>query len=1583
MRGVRIALVLAGLAVLPVLAQDDDDGPGFLEGLLENALSGPGFDVDVRGFEGALSSRATIRQLVISDDEGPWLTVNDAVLDWNRSALLRGRVEVEELAAASIEVPRLPTPDPSVPSVEAKPFSLPDLPVSVRIERLAVPQVDLGQPVIGVPAVVSVNGSALLRDGTLDTDLEIARVDDRQGTFGIDVSFDADSNLAIDIAVDEGENGIVANLLNLPGKPALQASVQGQGPLSDFAAELALATDGEPRLTGTVRTATDDGARTFGADIAGDIAPLFVPEYRPFFGPDIALTVDGAQLPDGVLRIDDLSLSARSIDLDGSLVIGADGAPDRIALTGRIASPDGPVVLPVGGEISVQDVDLDVSYDSAQGDDWTARLIVTGLDQGDLAVERLALDGTGRIAGQGESLQVDANLDFTAAGFQTDDPGVAQALGDNLTGNAAIDWSAGAPVMLERLNLNGASVALTGQGQLDPGGQNIPLTLNVQTQIADLDAFSALAGRSLAGSLTTDLDLQAAILARSFDVALDGTAQDLALDIPQIGGLLDGETTLTLRAARDAEGTRVPQLSVEGSGISLEASADLAADSGTARANLRLPVLSVVDPALSGAGTVRFAADNEGSGWVMDLDAQAAGATAMADGTLTDPEADAPLFQGRASVQADDLARFSGVAGRELGGSVDLQITGSGRTDLSDVSIEAAGQAGSLELGQPDLNRLLQGQTELAVEATKNGADVLVPRFSLTNPQITATGEARYVDGAGFVDADVRMAELGDVLPSLSGPATLTLDAQEDAGIWTVTLDGSGAGVRIDGNGTISELDAPSPLAEADLDVTVQDLARFSDVAGRGLGGSLDLGVRGSARLDLSQIDATVDGQARDLAVGQPDLNRLFAGVTDLDGRIVRNGDRIEVPSLALSNDQVRLTGSGQYGTQDDAARLSLVFPDLGQVVPELSGEGRLTIVADETAEAWQVSVDGDGAGVMLDAMADVAGLNDDSALRISGEADLQATDLARFSRVAGRSLGGSVDLSVEGSAQADGSQFDVTANATAQSLRIGIPDADRLFAGRATLALDASRDGADAPIRVRQLNLDAPGVSANASGTLLGGESDLTFDARLADLGGFVPGLNGPVTAQGRMGEAGRDISVDMRLTGPAGIAATVDGTVAQTFGRANLAIDGTIPLVVANPFIEPRSLSGTARANLGLNGPLALSSLSGTVTTSDARAVLPNLSIVLEQIALTARLENGRAVLDGRARKQAGGRLEVSGPISLTPGYDADLRLVLRNLVFEDPNLYRTQADGDITLDGSLTGGARISGRIGLDETEVRIPSTGLGGTGPIPDGLVHVNEPAAVRATRDRAGLIEDADEGGGRSIGVSYPLDVLIVSDTRIFVRGRGLDAELGGRLRLTGTTTDVIPSGQFDLIRGRLNLLGRRLELDEGQITLQGDFVPVVRLVASTQAEGVTIRIIVEGPVSDPDITFASSPDLPQEEVLARLLFGRSLDSISPLQAAQLAQAVATLAGRGGTGIITTLREKTGLDDLDVTTDADGNIGLRAGKYLSENLYTDVTVGASGDANINLNLDLTDNVKVRGGVSNDGNSTLGVFFEKDY
>ena len=125
-------------------------------------------------FQGALSSRATIAEMTIADDEGVWLTLRGAVLDWNRAALLRRQVSINELSAEEVIISRPPVPEEdAIPSAEAPGFALPELPVSVTIRALRADRVELGEPLIGEEAVFSVTGNLALSGGDGEAALEI------------------------------------------------------------------------------------------------------------------------------------------------------------------------------------------------------------------------------------------------------------------------------------------------------------------------------------------------------------------------------------------------------------------------------------------------------------------------------------------------------------------------------------------------------------------------------------------------------------------------------------------------------------------------------------------------------------------------------------------------------------------------------------------------------------------------------------------------------------------------------------------------------------------------------------------------------------------------------------------------------------------------------------------------------------------------------------------------------------------------------------------------------------------------------------------------------------------------------------------------------------------------------------------------------------------------------------------------------------------------------------------------------------------------------------------------------------------
>lgn len=817
--------------------------------------------------------------------------------------------------------------------------------------------------------------------------------------------------------------------------------------------------------------------------------------------------------------------------------------------------------------------------------------------------------------------------------------------------------------------------------------------------------------------------------------------------------------------------------------------------------------------------------------------------------------------------------------------------------------------------------------------------------------------------------ADFHLATRPDDRDSWSGEVSVDGFDQPDMKIARMRLKGSGRlGRTASGNsfgGTFEGL--ASGIAPSDPDLAqalgpeISGSVRLQALEGSGALRLSDLrfqgaGLTGSGNLKIEGLkDAFLTSGT--LAVDAAD----FARFSGLAGRPLGGTGRLELTATAS-----RLSGffDADLGFTGTGLRV-----DIPQADRLLAGES-----------TFYASVRRDVSGTVLRSL-DIAA----KGLKVKANGKISSV---------GSDLAGSVvldDLAVlgpgyEGSLALDGrftgtpENGQITLAGTGQSLRLGNTEADRLLAGRS--ALDLALGLKDGFVQVQSAKLSNPQLSVAATGTVEGERTSIDLDARLANLGLIVPEVQGPLTLSGKAAQDAQGYTLDVKGSGPGGINATLAGRVANGFDQANLTIRGTGQAGLANLFISPRSASGGLGFDLRLDGPLRLDSLSGRITLSDGRVVDPGTGLSLQGVQATSQLQGGTLQLAATAGLSTGGRLRIDGPIGLTSPQVADLSITLDALRLYDPELYETRVSGTLSLKGPLTGGARLAGALQLGETEVRVPASGFSSAAALLD-ITHLREPGAVRDTRRKAGLLGTATGGGGRASAKPIGLDLSISAPSRVFVRGRGIDAELGGEIRLLGTTANVQPSGAFRLIRGRMDILGRRLVLSQADLVLEGSLVPQITVVASTESGGVTSTVSVEGPADDPTVRFSSSPELPQEEVLAQLLFGRSLDKISAFQAAQLANAVAVLAGRGGVGIVGTLRRSFGLDDLDVTTSEDGSAALKAGKYISDNVYTEIEVDQDGKSKISLNLDLRDGVTVKGKVDADGQTGIGVFLEKDY
>ncbi|PWK72721.1 translocation/assembly module TamB domain-containing protein [Aminobacter sp. AP02] len=577
----------------------------------------------------------------------------------------------------------------------------------------------------------------------------------------------------------------------------------------------------------------------------------------------------------------------------------------------------------------------------------------------------------------------------------------------------------------------------------------------------------------------------------------------------------------------------------------------------------------------------------------------------------------------------------------------------------------------------------------------------------------------------------------------------------------------------------------------------------------------------------------------------------------------------------------------------------------------------------------------------------------------------------------------------------------------------------------RAALARPTTVSIAGGTTTLDRLALNLGGGTATISGTA---GSALNLNATLANVpaslaNSFSPGLGAAGSISGTVKVSGAaanpTVGYDLNVSGAAttqttgagfgpmkiGSTGTFDGgrlTFQSTIGDGSgLALRGggtvvtnapvTLDLNFAGPVpfsfltrtlaAQGMALTGSADVNVQVRGPATSPVIGGSVRASGARLLMAQSGIAINDINLDVGIAAGVARINRLTGSlSTGGQLTASGTVGTdaATGFPADITVKLTDGRYTDGRVVTANLGGDIAIKGPLTKAPVLSGTINLARTVISIPEKFPGSLTAVD--VKHKNAPKAVVAQQEAMRPPTQASGGTG-----ALTLDVTINAPSQIFVQGRGLDAELGGTLRLSGSSAAPQAVGEFTLKRGRLSILGKRLNFTRGSVGFSGSLVPTINFAAETTAGDATVTITVTGEANNPKFSFSSVPALPEDEVLARLIFGRSMSNLSPLQIAQLAEAAAQMAGIGGsTSLLSSLRSTLGVDDLDIRTNDQGDTSIAVGKYLNDRTYLSLEAGdkpGSGKATIDLNVGR--GIKLRGQATDAGEAKGGIFYEREY
>ncbi len=905
---------------------------------------------------------------------------------------------------------------------------------------------------------------------------------------------------------------------------------------------------------------------------------------------------------------------------------------------------------------------------------------------------------------------------------------------------------------------------------------------------------------------------------------------------------------------------------------------------------------------------------------------------------------------------------------------------------------------------------------DVDVETTRGRGYVLVGTVKAGSTRLFSQGFQNFLGGQMFVNAGIRYSN--DGILQITRATLVSPLFRLNSGDGTYVFNGgrvlfNGQGysnqygpVQLGMTGTFDRPEYRMTAANPGLGIGMSNVVGVVTRSPRGyaiaMTGSTDYGpmsgdvdvLSGNGPLTIDILRGNfagigVTGRIRQAASG-PFVGALTAKGSGFDGTIALSAQgafqRAVIDATAFN---AALSGAQKIAIGRGIMNADIILYDSPQVIADVQVESAL--VRDISIAAARVKVNyraGSGAAQVL------AEGRSEVPFRFAAKADFTP----QLWRVAAKGRANSVNFATDGAMRLvpRGNSYDILPS------NINVADGSLRIAGSygEALALQARVDKVD--IAILDPFLPGLGLGGRASGSVEWSQASMTAfpnaNMRLeisrfvrANLGSRSQPVDismvGRLLPTGgnarfiirRLGAAVGRLQIDMTPLPPGGARWTERLLAAPLSG--GIRYNGPADTLFSLAGLADQSLTGNIGVAADFSGQLEAPILTGVVRANDLVYENDSYGTRLTNLRVRGAFTNDQLDVTELSAKAGDGTITGKGIVNLSAakGFPLQLNLDLDRARVARSELISTTATGQISVTKTSGGEALVSGTLRLPETRFKI----------IKQGVAKVATLSGVRrkAPTGRTRMSGDAD--AIRSLPSNWKLDIRLEAPDKLYVSGMGLGSEWGANLRITGTSDAPLISGDMQLVRGTLGFAGRSFELESGRISFNSGPAsnPSIRVTAASEVDGTTVRVNIAGTGQNPTISFSSTPALPQDEIMARILFGNSIAELSAIQAVQLAGSLNSLrGGSGGLNPLGVLQSATGLDRLRLLN-ADANSGremaVAFGQYITNDVYVEIVTDARGYTATQLEISLTRALSVLSQIGTSGTSTVNIRYKKDY
>ena len=418
--------------------------------------------------------------------------------------------------------------------------------------------------------------------------------------------------------------------------------------------------------------------------------------------------------------------------------------------------------------------------------------------------------------------------------------------------------------------------------------------------------------------------------------------------------------------------------------------------------------------------------------------------------------------------------------------------------------------------------------------------------------------------------------------------------------------------------------------------------------------------------------------------------------------------------------------------------------------------------------------------------------------------------------------------------------------------------------------------------------------------------------------------------------------------------------------------------------PRIEGLDVDGVLNMEARATGLLTAPILNGSLSLDKGRLIIKDPPLSYEELTASIRFSTDRIVVEKIFVKgDTEGALSGMGEIKLSEMSPAasNFRLTGENVFIPYKRAIRAWVSPDLTLSGLLSS-PKLTGSLTIVESRINLDR--LSDQGPA--------EIQVVSAEADKNG---DLDFKGGETEYPAFmkPLaaDVMVKIPNRAWLKGQGLDAEIGGNINLNKEPDRPFTLlGALNTIRGTYTFRGKRFRLTQGKVSFMGfeNPDPALDIQGVYRAKDVDIIAKLTGTAGQINLSLESDPQMDQADVISYLFFGRPAGSLKGQQSLKAEQAALSVTGQLSSGQLNDIVEEMfHIDDLSIDMGGGditrGSVSL--GKYVRPDVFVIYRQGFSGDEihQLEVTYEINRNLSVEALIGDEKNSGVDLIWEHDF